>query len=50
MRGDARQDPHDRLRDHRLARAGLADQRNGAAFGHPKRDAVDRLHDTGVDV
>ncbi len=40
----ARQDSHDRLRRHRLAGAGLADQRHGAAVTHAHRQTVDRLH------
>src|SRR5260221_274143 len=47
---DARQDAHDRLRHHRLARARFTDQRHGAAFGDAKRNAVDRLYHAGVDV
>ena len=47
---DARQDAHDALRDHRFARARLADQRHRAALRHAERHAVDRLHDAGVDV
>ena len=47
---DARQDAHDRLRDHRLARARFADQRHRAARGNAERDAVDRLDGAGVDV
>jgi hypothetical protein len=47
---DARQDAHDRLGDHRLARARFADQRHRAALRHAKRHAVDRLDGAGIHV
>ena len=41
----ARQDAHDRLADHRLARSGFADQRHGAARPDPERDTAHRPDD-----
>jgi hypothetical protein len=47
---DARQDAHDRLRHHRLARARFAHQRDRAPGRDAERDAVDRLDGAGVDI
>ena len=40
----ARQQPHDRQRGHRLARARFADDAEALAGRHRQRDAVDRVH------
>jgi hypothetical protein len=46
----ARQDAHDRLADHRLARAGFADHRHRAARGHAERHAAHGLDQALVGV
>src|SRR5690606_27525698 len=45
MRG-FRQDRHDRLADHGLARSGFAHQRHRLAIGHPKTHAVYCFHNS----
>src|SRR5262249_9699487 len=48
--GGTRQDAHDRLADHRLAGAGLADQCDGTALAHPERDAAHGVDRPAVDL